>query len=598
MTKFAQSLRIGGASGFWGDADMATAQLLQAKNLDFIVYDYLAEITMAILARARAQDPDKGYVADFITAAMAPNLPEIAAQGVRIISNAGAMNPLACAAALRDEIARQGLDLSVACVTGDDLMPQLGTITAQNPRDMFSDAPFPNPDKIASINAYLGAFPIAAALKTGADIVITGRCVDSAVTLAACIHAFGWQADNLDLLAAGSLAGHILECGPQATGGNFTDWQLVADTLTNIGYPIAHIHPNGSFDVTKPSGTGGLVSRATVGEQMLYEIGDPQAYVLPDVICDFSAVTLTDIGPDLVRVTGARGRGVPDTFKTCTTWHDGYRGGHLFGYYGLDAEAKATLFSQTALTRARTALAAQNMPDFTQTSVEILGAEAQFGAQRQSAPSREVAAKIAVRHPQAAGISVFIQQATGLGLAAPPGLSGFAGARPKPSPVLALFSCLTPKAQITILLHDACGATPFSASENAPVAPAVLRPSPPAFPQGATVLQPLVNLSWARSGDKGDSANIGLIARHPAYLPALWHGITDDLLHDVFGHFHPTRINRYLLPGTHALNIVLHNVLGGGGTSSLRNDPQAKGYAQLLLAASIAINPDLIEETK
>ncbi|HAU03160.1 MAG TPA: terpene utilization protein AtuA, partial [Porticoccaceae bacterium] len=205
-----------------------------------IVYDYLAEITMSIMARARAKSPDAGYALDFVTAAMKPNLREIARQGVKIVSNAGGVNPQACANALREVIANLGLDLNVACVLGDDLFDQRDALAAQGYREMFSDDAFPATEKIASVNAYLGAFPVAAALTAGADIVVTGRCVDSAVTLGACIHAFGWGRDDLDCLAMGSLAGHILECGPQATGGNFTDWTLV-NNLESIGYPIAEI---------------------------------------------------------------------------------------------------------------------------------------------------------------------------------------------------------------------------------------------------------------------------------------------------------------------------------------------------------------------
>ncbi|MDE4140378.1 MULTISPECIES: acyclic terpene utilization AtuA family protein [Rhodobacterales] len=590
----ADILRIGGASGFWGDAALATPQLLAAGGLDFIVYDYLAEITMAILARARAKDPGAGYATDFVSGAMAPNLSQIAAQGVRIISNAGGVNPGACAAALREEIARQGLSLKVATIEGDDLTGQAEEIAATGPVEMFSGAPFPPKDKIASINAYLGAFPIAAALDRGADIVITGRCVDSAVTLGACIHHFGWAPQDLDRLAGGSLAGHILECGPQATGGNFTDWRDVVQGLDRIGYPIAEVCPDGSFDVTKPEGTGGLVSRGTVGEQMLYEIGDPQSYVLPDVICDFSNVTLTETAPNRVHVAGAKGRGVPGDYKTCLTHADGYRGGHIFTFYGLEAEEKAQAFADAALARTRAALTRMNAPDFTDVSVELIGAESQFGAMRQSAPAREVAAKIAVRHIDARAIGLFMKEATGLGLATPPGLSGFAGTRPRPSPVLALFSYLTPKDQVSVTLRDGAGEIEIPAAAPQPVDPPrrSALPVAPAANRGVEV--PLVRLAFGRSGDKGDIANIGILARRPAFMPWIWSALDADHLTRVFGHFTKGRIERFYLPGSASMNILLHGALGGGGTSSLRNDPQAKGYAQLLLAAPVPVDADLV----
>lgn len=589
-------LRIGGAAGFWGEASLATPQLLAAGGLDFIVYDYLAEITMAVLARARAKTAQAGYATDFVTAAMAPNLTEIARQGVRIVSNAGGVNPEACAEALRQEIAAKGLDLSVAIVEGDDLLGRAKELAEAAPADMFSGAPFPPAGKIASINAYLGAFPIAAALDRGADFVITGRCVDSAMNLGACIHHFGWEAGDLDQLAGGSLAGHILECGPQATGGNFTDWQQVAGGLAGIGYPIAEVRADGAFEVTKPAGTGGKVSRGTVAEQLLYEIGDPQAYRLPDVVCDFSGVTLTEAGEDRVHISGARGLGVPGSYKICITWADGYRAGHYFTFYGLEAEAKAQVFADAALARARTALAGMNAPEFTEVSVELIGAESQFGAGRRTGASREVAAKIAVRHPEARAVGVFLKEAVGLGLSAPPGLSGFAGARPKPSPVLALFSCLLPKAQVPVTVRGEAGELVVDPAGAAAVR-AAGPPVPPAAPQAAETAEvPLIRLAWARSGDKGDIANIGVIARRPELMPWIWMALDEAHLRRVFGHFFNGRLERFFLPGSQSMNILLHGALGGGGTSSLRNDPQAKGFAQLLLAAPVRVDAGLLED--
>lgn len=598
MVNEQKGVKIGGASGFWGDAALATGQLLDAGDLDFIVYDYLAEITMAILARARARDAKAGFAADFVSAAMTPNLARIANQGVRIISNAGGMNPEGCAAALREVIRAQGLALKVAVITGDDLLPRLGMIAARGPVDMFTGAKFPDREKVASVNAYLGAFPIAAALDRGADIVITGRCVDSAVTLGACIHAFGWAPSDFDLLAAGSLAGHLLECGPQTTGGNFTDWRTVPGDLADIGYPIAEMCGDGGFVVTKPTGTSGLVSRATVAEQMLYEIADPQAYLMPDVACDFSDVDLVEVGTDRVQVSGARGTGAPEGCKTCLTWADGWRGGHAFGFYGLEAEAKAQAFAEAAIGRSRAALTRMGAADFSEVSIEILGSEAQFGPMRQSGPAREVSAKIAVRHPQSRGIAAFVKEATGVGLAAAPGLCGFAGARPKPMPVLALFSFLTPKAGIDIRVSDEDGSQVYAPARGLALPAVIIRPVDPEQPgfDGPQTKVPLINLAWARSGDKGDIANIGVIARQPAYLPYLWYGLNEAHIRAVFSHVLTGQIERFLLPGTGSINIVLHGALGGGGTSSLRNDPQGKGFAQLLLATPIRVACSLKEE--
>lgn len=592
----AKTLRIGGASGFWGDASHATAQLLAGKGLDFIVYDYLAEITMAVLARARAKDDEAGFAADFVSSAMAPNLVELAKQNVRVVSNAGGVNPVACAESLRAEIKKQGLDLSVAVVQGDDLLSQVGSIASKAPRDMFSGAAFPPLDKIASVNAYVGAFPIAMALDRGADIVVTGRCVDSAVTLGACIHHFGWTPSDLDELAGGSLAGHILECGPQATGGNFTDWQEVADGLADIGYPIADVSADGSFEVRKPEGTSGRVSRGTVAEQMLYEIGDPRSYVLPDVVCNFSDVLIEELGADRVRVSGAAGRGIPGDYKTCLTWANGFRSGHYFTFYGTDAAARAKAYTDAVLTRCRRTLKRMNAPDYTKADVEFLGTEAQFGVQGHGQPVREVIAKIAVRHPDARAVGLFLKEATGLGLSAPPGLSGFAGTRPRPSPVLSLFSFLTPKDQVQISVHgDGWCDTWVPAAPQHLVAAG--SPQAPTVPKRAGEITevPLVQLAWARSGDKGDIANIGVIARDEIFMPWIWAALTEEKVAETFAHFCAGRVERFYLPGSHSMNILLHEALGGGGTSSLRNDPQAKGYSQLVLSLPVRVEAALLE---
>ncbi len=594
-------LRIGGASGFWGDAASATPQLLAHPGLDYIVYDYLAEITLSIMARARAKDDGKGYATDFVSAAMQPNLREIAQRGVKVVSNAGGVNPEACVAALRATIAAQGLDLRVACVTGDDMFAEREALAARGVVEMFSGEAFPAPDSVLSINAYLGAFPIARALSMGADIVVTGRCVDSAVTLGACIHSFGWGREDYDALAMGSLAGHILECGPQATGGNFTDWDQVPD-LARIGYPVAELSADGTFTVTKPAGSGGLVTVGTVSEQMLYEIGDPQAYILPDVICDFSTAQVTPAGDDRVQVSGARGYPAPNTYKVSATFADAFRGGTYMSFYGIDADRKASALGAAVLEAARATLHSAGLEDFLETSIELIGAESQYGNFREISGSREVAMKLAAKHRDAAGIGVLLKAAVGLGLATPPGLSGFAGSRPAPSPVVRLFSFTADKTDVAVVVDlDGTRETRFEA-HGEPVRGRVAPPRPAepvAATGGATVAVPLVKLAWGRSGDKGDKANVGIIARRAEYLPWIWAELTEDVVRERFAHFlaAPTHasVERFLLPGSHAINFLLHAVLGGGGIASLRNDPQGKGYAQLLLSCPIHLPVALAE---
>jgi hypothetical protein len=595
-----KTIRVGGASGFWGDAAMATPQLLSDGKLDYIVYDYLAEITMSIMARARAEKPDAGYATDFVSQALKPNLVEIARQKVKIISNAGGVNPQSCAAAVRAIIADRGLNLKVASVTGDDLVAKREEFARDKITEMFSGDAYPDPKTILSINAYLGAFPIAKALDDGADIVITGRCVDSAVTLGACIHEFGWLPTEYDKLAGGSLAGHILECGPQATGGNFTDWESVIDRLDEIGYPITEIDGQGDFVCTKPNRTGGVVNVGTVSEQLLYDIGDPRAYLLPDVVCDFSEVKIEPCGTDRVAVKGAKGRPAPASYKVSATYFDGYRGGQMWSFCGIDANRKGQLFAEAAFKRARRALRGLNLPDFTETSIEIIGSEEQYGIARRIATARDVVVKIAAKHPDSIGIGILLKETTGLGLATPPGLSGFAGGRPKPMPIARLFSFAVPKTQVAITVETDGRETRFVDASGTPFDESAL-PAPKLPPDAETenlVEVPLVSVAWARSGDKGDKANIGVIARSADYFPYISRSLTTQFVAERFAHFLKGNVDRFVLPGTCALNFLLHNALGGGGVASLRNDAQGKGYAQLLLEAPIAIPSKLVKRDR
>ena len=588
------TIRIGGASGYWGESDMALPQFLKEGNLDYIVFDYLAEITMSIMARARAKDPSRGYAGDFVSSVLKPNLSEIARQNVKILSNAGGVNPQACGEAVREIIKQAGLDLKVAVISGDDLLDQAETLAEAGHTEMFTGDVFPDPSKLASVNAYLGAFPVAAALNAGADIVITGRTVDSAVTLGACIYSFGWERGDLDKLASGSLAGHILECGPQATGGNFTDWESVADTLHNVGYPIAEISSDGVFTVTKPDDTGGIVNEGTIGEQMLYEIGDPQAYFLPDVVCDFSNVSLDQVGNDRVHVSGAKGRPAPDTYKVCATYADGFRAGTVSFFYGEQAGDKARAFGESVIKRARHKLRSVNAPDFTEVLIETVGDESEFGAFAETRESRSVALKVAVRHEEMSGAGLVLKEFSGHGLAGPPGLSGFAGGRSKPSPVLRLFSFALPKKNATIAIDVDGAPVPFAPEAgDAFSANELERVTPGDVSNGAMSEVPLIKLAWARSGDKGNKANVGVLPRNLDYAPYIWSALTEDVVKKRFAHYLNGDVKRYYLPGTGAINFLMDDVLGGGGVASLRNDPQGKGYSQILLQTPIAIPKEL-----
>ena len=590
-------IRIGGATGYWGEADLALPQFLAEGGLDYIVFDYLAEITMSLLARARDADPNMGYATDFVTAVVKPHLSAIAESGVRLVSNAGGVNSQACAEVIRQLIAEAGLDLKVAIVTGDDAMPQLAQLQASGATEMFSGEGLPPAEKIASANAYLGAFPIAQALSEGADIVITGRCVDSAVTLGACIHAFGWQPTDLDQLAAGSLVGHLVECGPQVTGGNYTDWEQVADSLHNVGYPIAEVSADGSAIISKPADTGGCVTVGSVGEQLLYEIGDPAAYFLPDVVCDFTQVTLEDLGDDRVKVSGALGAGVPSTYKTSVTWADGWRAGTISFYVGRRAADKARIFAGEAVARARRKLDAKGLPDYDDILIEVVGDESHYGESARYVRSREVAVKIACRHQDKGAVALLMKELSGVALGAPAGLCSFAGTRARPSPVVRLFSTLVDKAQLPIAIETAEGVTVHEPAPGLPTPGEPARHPVPAPDTADDLIEvPLEQLAWVRSGDKGDKANIGVMARKAAYLPWIAAVLDTQYVASRFSHFMTSpALDRYYLPGLPALNFVMHNVLGGGGIASLRNDAQAKCYGQILLDTMISVPSSLLE---
>jgi hypothetical protein len=593
-----QSLYLGGASGFWGDSSIALPQLLRAERLDFIVFDYLAEVTMAILARARESKPELGYATDFV-AQLGEHLQIIADRGIRIVTNAGGMNPAACAAAIRSEIAKRGLPLKVGVVEGDNVLEQVERLRTAGVQEMFTGAALPASP--LSANAYLGAAPIAAALAAGAHIVITGRCVDSALVLGPCLHEFQWNLDDWDSLAGGSLAGHLIECGAQVSGGIFTDWDSTGD-WADIGYPISQVFPDGSCVLSKVSGTGGLISTGTVAEQLVYEIGDPQNYLLPDVVCDFTRVQLEQLEANVVRVSGARGRAPSSSYKASITYEDGYRLGAIWTIIGEDARLKAAKVADAVLRRVSSLCNSSGLAPFSATDVEILGSEASFGAQSRMKASREVLLKIAASHQQKAALSLLLREFTSAGTSMAPGFTGLGGHRPKPMPMIRLASCLIDKRTVSpvVSVDGASVTVPENPSfENSRLD--TRDESPPTLPcmrmAGETRTIPLRTLALGRSGDKGNNANIGIIARDASLLPYIWEQVSAEFVLKVFAHYAPTKIERFLLPGIGAMNLLLHDCLGGGGTASLRNDPQGKGFAQILLDACIQVPAELAQRT-
>lgn len=587
-------VRIGGASGFWGDSSVGAPQLVGSGQIDYLVFDYLAELTMSILAAARLKKPELGYATDFVTVAMRSVLKDVAARGIRVVSNAGGVNPQGCADALRALADELGVPVKIAVVTGDDVIPLLpGLREAQPPvAELQSGAPLPA--RVVTANAYLGALPVKAALDAGAQIVITGRCVDSAVTLGVLMHEFGWQPTDHDRLAGGSLAGHIIECGAQATGGLHTDWHQVPD-WAHIGYPIVECEADGSFTVTKPEGTGGLVAPQTVAEQMLYEIGDPAAYLLPDVVCDFTQVRIESAGPQRVRVQGARGRAPTGTYKVCATYVDGFKTSAQLTIVGFDAVAKARRTGEAILERVGDLLAARGLAPFSATLIEVLGSESPYGphAQPAAATVREAVLRLTARHPDKAALELLAREIAPAGTSWAPGTTG-AGGRAGVSPLIRQYAFLLDKDRVAPQVH-LDGATIDLPPHEAPVAagtapPPAGDPSPPvADPPGPVIEVPLIRLAWARSGDKGDTSNIGVIARRPEWLPLLRAQLTEARVAEWLAHLADGPVTRHEVPGIHAFNFVCERALGGGGMASLRNDALGKGMGQILLALPVRV---------
>ncbi|MEO4206780.1 acyclic terpene utilization AtuA family protein [Acinetobacter pittii] len=590
-------VKIGCASGFWGDTNTAAFQLVHLTDINYLVFDYLSEITMSIMAKVKMVEPKHGYALDFVSRVMAPLLKKIAEKKIKVISNAGGVNPLACRDALQKIIKEYGLDLKVAVVLGDDLLPKHEQLKSQNIQEMFSGEALP--EQVASSNAYLGAVAIRDALDLGADIVITGRVVDSAVVLAPLLHEYQWSLDDYDKLAQGSLAGHVIECGAQCTGGNFTDWQLVQG-FDNMGFPVVEVSEDGSFVVTKPQGTGGLVSTATVAEQIVYEIGNPQAYLLPDVIADFSQVHLEQIGEHRVRVTGAKGQAPTTQYKVSATYPDGYRVLVSFLIAGREAPQKAQAIADAILTKCERVLAMRSVPPFSEKSVEILGIESTYGDHAQTLNSREVVVKIAVKHMFKEACMFFASEIAQASTGMAPALAGIVGGRPKASPVIKLFSFLIDKNQVSVEIDFEGKRYPVEipqriSTEQLPT----LTAGKNAVYQGDEIEVPLIEIAHARSGDKGNHSNIGVIARKAEYLPWIRTALTEQAVASYMQHVldaEKGRVIRYELQGLNALNFMLENALGGGGVASLRIDPQGKAFAQQLLDMPVKVPAHLLEK--
>jgi len=445
-----ERVRIAAGQGFWGDLPDAPVRQVEGGPIDYLMLDYLAEVTMSIMQKQKARDPNAGYARDFVPL-MKAILPASVERDIKVVANAGGVNVPGCAAAVRDVAIELGLgdQVRIGIVTGDDILDRINELLARGIelRNLDTGEPLAVVrNRIQSANAYLGAAPIVEALSQGANVVITGRATDTGLTLGPLIHEFGWAADDWDRLAAGTIAGHIIECGAQCSGGNCQyDWANIPD-LANVGFPIAEASPDGTFVITKHEGTGGRVNVPSVKEQLLYEMGDPHEYITPDCVADFTTIHLAEDGSDRVRVFGIKGGPSTDSLKVSISYSAGFKAVGTLVYAWPDAYQKARAADRVLRARLeRLGL------KFDQVLTEFVGANATHGP-LVGEPSRELAEvqlRFGVRGNDRAAIERFTKEIAPLILTGPPAVTGFAGGRPKVEEIVAYWPALIPKTEIT-----------------------------------------------------------------------------------------------------------------------------------------------------
>jgi catechol 2,3-dioxygenase-like lactoylglutathione lyase family enzyme len=557
-------LRIGNASGFYGDRFAAVREMLEGGPLDVLTGDYLAELTMLILGRDRLRDPDAGYARTFLRQ-MEECLGLAVDRGVRVVTNAGGLNPAGLAARLTELAERLGVPARIGHVEGDDLRARAGALRLGEP---------------LTANAYLGAWGIAACLRGGADVVVTGRVTDASLVVGPAAAHFGWRRDDWDALAGATVAGHVLECGAQATGGNFAFFGELADP-DHPGFPIAELHADGSSVITKHAGTGGAVTVDTVTAQLLYEIGGPD-YPGPDVVTRFDTIRLTPAGADRVRIDGVRGAPPPGALKVCLNTLGGFRNATTFVLCGLGIEAKAALVRR----QLEQAIGSDGL---TWTLART---------DRADANTEETASALlhaTIRTPDAERAKAFSRAAIELALASYPGFH--VTAPPADGAPFGVYSAgwvAQRHVQPVAVLPDGSRVTIAPPPGTADPEPHAAAPPEP-LPDEPTRRVPLGAVAGARSGDKGGDANLGVWVRSDAAYRWLAHHLTVPRLRELLPETAPLPVDRHLLPHLRAVNFLVHGLLGQGVAASTRFDPQAKALGEWLRCRQVAVPVSLLD---
>jgi hypothetical protein len=575
-------LRIANCSGFYGDRLSAAREMVEGGPIDVLTGDYLAELTLMILFKDRLKNPGAGYARTFLRQ-LEEVLGTCVDRGIKVVVNAGGLNPAGLAAETEKLAGRLGVRASIAHIEGDDLLADLPALQARGIELRHLDKNIPLSAlraQVVTANAYLGAWGIVEALGRGADVVICPRVTDAALALGPAAWKFGWARDDWDRLAAGVVAGHTIECGAQCTGGNYSFFQEVPD-IERIGFPIAEMHPDGTFVVTKHPGTGGVVSVGTVTAQLLYEIQGPR-YLNPDATARFDSIRLATEGPDRVRVSGVKGEPPPPTTKVCINYLGGYRNSMTFVLAGLDVEAKARLAEETLWRlvggRAR----------FAETSIRLVRSDRPDPSTNEDTFAY---LQVTVKDPDAARVGrAFSNRAVEMALANYPGF--FITAPPGDAvPFGVYWPALVPSEvvrQRVVIGGETVAVPPAPAACGAREA-SVEPPALPPAPAGPTERRALGTLCGARSGDKGGNANVGVWVRSPEAYAWLASYLTVDTFTRLVPEAAPLRVERHALPNLLSLNFVVHGLLGDGVAASTRSDPQAKSLGEYLRAKVVDV---------